>query len=92
MEALNVAFLVVGIVLIGLGYARGRGPYARMRALEASAENVRRYESWRGGHRGPGPGASGADLMHEQLRRETRRWTGLAILGFLLVFAAFLIR
>ncbi|HEV8516566.1 MAG TPA: hypothetical protein VGQ47_02870 [Candidatus Limnocylindrales bacterium] len=91
MSALNLLLLAAGIALIAIGYLRGRGPYERMRALEATTENIRRYETWRGGRSDPG-GGTAAELMHVELRRQVRRWTGLAIAGFVLVFAGFLIR
>jgi hypothetical protein len=92
MSFVNITLLLTGIGLIALGYARGRVPYARMRELEATADNLRRYETWRGGRGEPEGGPSGADLMREQLRRQVRRWATVALLGFILVFFGFFIR
>jgi hypothetical protein len=88
----NIVLLALGIGLIAVGYARGRAPYARMRQLEATTDNLRRYETWRGGRGEPEGGPTAADLMREELRRQVRRWATVALLGFILVFFGFFIR
>jgi hypothetical protein len=94
MGPLNLALWIGGIALIVIGYSRARGPYARLRALQATDENLRRYESWRGGRRGPDDAGAvtGADVMRGELRRQVQLWAALAIVGFVLVFAGFALR
>jgi hypothetical protein len=91
MGPLNLALWAGGIALIIIGYSRARGPYARLRALQATDENLRRYENWRGGRRAPDEpgGATGADVMRGELRRQVQLWAAVAIVGFVLVFAGF---
>ena len=94
MSALNLALWLAGIALIAVGYARARGPWARLRALEATAENLRRYDSWRGGPRPPDEpvGVTGADVMRGELRRQVQLWLAVAALGVVAVFAGFALR
>ena len=90
MELVNVALWVLGIALIAVGYLRAKGPWARYQGLKSQQDNVARYEAWRGGVRDGG--TSGATVMMEMARREARLWGAVAIVGFVLVFAGFLLR
>ena len=91
MGAINLVLLAVGAALIALGYTRARIPWRRYQALKAQEANIARYEGWRGTRlRDDGPSA--ADLMADELRTRARIWIGIAIAGFVLVFAGFAIR
>ena len=90
MAPLNIALWLAGVVLIGVGYARARGPWARYQALKAQDANVARYESWRGGVRNDS--ATGASVAMAVLRRQAQIGAAIAIAGVVLVFLGFLIR
>jgi hypothetical protein len=90
MGVLNLVLWVAGIGLIAYGYTRAKGPWQRYQALKEQDANVARYESWRGGVRDNSP--SGASVAMEMLRRQARIGAGIAIVGFVLVFAGFLLR
>jgi uncharacterized membrane protein len=90
VELVNVALWVLGIALIAIGYLRAKGPWARYQGLKSQQDNVARYEAWRGGVRDGG--TSGATVMMDMARREARLWGAVAIVGFVLVFAGFLLR
>jgi hypothetical protein len=87
---LNIALWIGGVVLIAIGYTRGRGPYARYQALKAQDANVARYEAWRGGVRDDGK--TGASVAMAILRRQTQVAAAIAIAGVVLVFLGFFIR
>jgi hypothetical protein len=89
----NLALLGIGIAVMAYGIARVRGPYRRLASLQATDENLRRYEDWRGGRRRlDAPGETGADVMRQVLRDQVRRWGLVAAAGLLLVFLGFFIR
>jgi uncharacterized membrane protein len=90
MELVNVGLWILGIALIAIGYLRAKGPWARYQGLKSQQDNVARYEAWRGGARDGG--TSGATVMMDMARREARLWGAVAIVGFVLVFAGFLLR
>ena len=90
MNALNIALWLGGIVLIAIGYTRARGPWSRYQALKAQDANVARYEAWRGGVRDDG--ATGASVAMAILRRQAQVAGAIAIAGFVMVFAGFLLR
>ena len=90
MGPLNIALWLAGVILIGVGYARARGPWARYQALKEQDANVARYESWRGGVRADS--ATGASVAMAILRRQARIGAAIAIVGVVLVFLGFLIR
>jgi len=87
---LNLALWIGGVVLIAAGYQRARGPWARYQHLKEQDANVARYESWRGGARDTS--TSGASVAMEMFRRQARTGAAIALLGFVLVFAGFLVR
>jgi hypothetical protein len=87
---LNIALWLAGVVLIGVGYARARGPWARYQVLKEQDANVARYESWRGGVRNDS--ATGASVAMVILQRQARIGAAIAIVGVVLVFLGFLIR
>jgi hypothetical protein len=90
MSTLSVAFLAAGVVLIAVGYARARGPWARYRALKAQDANVARYEAWRGGARDSS--TTGASVAMEILRRQARIGAAIAVAGVVLGVLGFLVR
>ena len=90
MGVLNLVLWAAGIGLIAYGYTRAKGPWQRYQALKQQDANVARYESWRGGVRDNS--RSGASVAMEMLRRQAQVGAGIAIAGFLLVLAGFLIR
>jgi hypothetical protein len=90
MTALNVALWLGGAALIVIGYTRARRPWARYQALKTQDENVARYEAWRGGVRDDS--TTGASVAMAILRRQAQTAGLIAIGGFALVFAGFLVR
>jgi uncharacterized membrane protein len=87
---LSVVLWVAGVVLIAVGYTRARGPWSRYQALKEQDANLARYESWRGGARDTS--TSGASIAMEMFRRQARTGAAIALVGFVLVFAGFLVR
>ena len=95
MSVLNIVLWVAGVALIVVGYTQARTPWQRYRSLQATDENVRRYETWRGGTRTAASrdsGVTGADVMRAHLRTRARIWALVAVAGFVLVFIGFAIR
>ncbi len=90
MGTMNLLLWGLGIALIIVGYQRARRPWAQYQALKAQDENIARYESWRGGVRDDSK--TGASVAMDLLRRQARIGGLIAIAGFVLVFAGFLIR
>ena len=90
MGPLNIALWLAGVALIGIGYSRARGPWARYQALRAQDENAARYGAWRGGIRDDS--TTGASVAMAILRRQAQVGVGIAIVGVVLVFLGFLIR
>ena len=90
MSALNIALWVAGAVLIVVGYTRARVPWSRYQALKAQDQNVARYEAWRGGVRDDS--TTGASVAMAILRRQAQTAGLIAVAGFVLVFAGFLVR
>lgn len=84
---MNVALWLAGVVLIAAGYLRARDPWRRYQALKEQDRNVARYEAWRGGLRDPG--ATGASVAMQVLRRQARDGAIIAVIGFVLVVAGF---
>ena len=93
MVLLNVALWLAGVALIVFGAMTIRRPLARLRDLEATQANLRRYDSWRGGRRtAVDPGVTGADIMRQVLRAQIRKWAVVIAAGVVLVIAGFAIR
>jgi hypothetical protein len=90
VSPVGLALLAAGIALIGLGYSRARGPWQRYQALKTQDENTARYEAWRGGIREDSK--TGASVAMEILRRQARTGAAIALVGFFLVVAGFLVR
>ncbi len=90
MDLASLVLWAGGIALIAIGYRRARSPWSRYRSLKAQDANVARYESWRGGIRDDS--RTGASVAMEVLRRKARIGGAVAVIGFVLVFAGFLIR
>jgi hypothetical protein len=90
MGVLNLALWIGGVVLIVIGYTRAKRPWARYQALRTQDANVARYEAWRGGVRDES--TTGASVAMAILRRQAQTAGLIAIAGFVLVFAGFLVR
>ncbi len=91
MGPINLACWGLGVVLIALGYVRGRGPWARYQEMKAQEANIARYEGWRGSRlRDDGPSA--ASLMADRMRRKAQIAGLAAVAGFVLVFVGFALR
>jgi hypothetical protein len=90
MGVINLVLLASGVVLMGLGYSRARGPWTRYQALREQDRNVARYEAWRGGIRDHSP--TGASVAMQMLRRQAQVGAAIMIVGFGLVLAAFAIK
>jgi len=85
-----VVLWVGGVALMAIGYSRARGPWARYQDLKSQAENVARYEAWRGGLREGG--RTGAQVAMEMFRRQAQVGALIAVAGFVCVFLGFLFR
>jgi hypothetical protein len=90
MGPVNLLLWGAGVVLVIVGYTRGRGPWARYQALKAEDANIARYESWRGGLRNNE--TTGASVAMSMLRRQAQVGGAIAIAGGVLIFLGFLIR
>jgi hypothetical protein len=87
----NLIFWGLGVILIGSGYLRARGPWARYQDLKAQQANIERYEGWRGSRlRDDGPSA--ASIMAREMLRRAQVGGLVVIGGFLLVFVGFAVR
>jgi hypothetical protein len=94
MPWLSVVLWAAGIVLVLVGALRANAVWTRLSALDALADNARRYEGWRGGRSSAtaSEGTTGADVMRDLLRRRLYLWGGIALVGVALVLAGFAIR
>jgi hypothetical protein len=89
----NLILWATGTVLVALGYLRARGPWQRYQALKAQQANVDRYDAWRGrASATAASGPSGAEIAMAMYRRQTQIWAGVAVLGFVVLVAGFVIR
>ena len=91
MTLVNIALWMGGIALMALGYTRARTPLARYQALKDQDANASRYNAWRGGVRDD-PSATGASVAMAMLRRQAQTGIAIAVVGFVLVLAGFLIK
>ena len=90
---LNLALWIGGVALLVGGAMAVRRPLARYRELQATEANLRRYDSWRGGHRGAvDTGVTGADIMRGHLRSTVIRWGAVIAAGIVLIVAGFVVR
>ena len=90
MGILNLVLWGAGVVLILVGFARARGPYARYQALKEQDANVARYEAWRGGTRSTSD--TGASVAMQVLRRQAQIGAAIAVVGIVLVVLGFVVR
>jgi hypothetical protein len=90
MNAAGLGLVVVGLALIVFGFVRTRGPYARLRALQAQDANVARYEAWRGGLRDDSK--AGASVAMAILQRQVRLGAGIGLIGVAAIFVGLLVR
>jgi hypothetical protein len=84
MTPAGAVLVVVGLGLIVVGYLRTRGPYARLRSLQAQDANVARYEAWRGGIRDDSK--TGASVAMAMLQRQVKIGAGIGLIGIAAVF------
>ena len=89
MGILNLALIAAGVVVMALGYARARGPWARYQSLKAQEANIARYESWRGGLRDAG--TTGASVAMDLARSQARMGAIIMGVGFAITIAGFLV-
>jgi hypothetical protein len=87
MGMVNFSLFGAGAALLVVGLLRGRGPWARYRALKEQDANVARYEAWRGGLRDDGP--TGASVAMDILRAQVRSAAIIGGIGVLLLIAGF---
>jgi hypothetical protein len=90
MGPINLLLWVGGVALMAIGYSRARGPWARYQELKSQAENVARYDAWRGGMRESGK--TGAQVAMDLSRRQAQVGAVIAIAGLVCVFLGFLVR
>ena len=90
MGPLSLALVAGGVALIVVGAIRARDPYRRYMALREQDANIARYEAWRGGSRPESK--TGASVAMDVLRRRAQIGAGIAIAGFVLVVAGFVVR
>ena len=91
MGPINLVLWIGGAVLVWLGYARARGPWARYQDLKAQDANVARYAAWRGGVRGD-RGTTGASVAMAILRRQVQLGVVIAVAGLVAIVVGFVIR
>jgi len=84
MTPAGVLLVVVGLGLIVFGFVRTRGPYARLRELQAQDANVARYEAWRGGVRDDSK--TGASVAMAILQRQVKVGAGIGLIGIAAIF------
>jgi hypothetical protein len=91
---INLALWISGVVLLAVAVASVRQPLARIRELDATDANLRRYEDWRGGRRTAVPRAevTGADILRAHLRGRLTRWAIVGAVGVALIVAGFAVR
>jgi hypothetical protein len=88
MGPVNLICWGLGVVLIGSGYLRARGPWVRYQDLKAQQANIERYEGWRGTRlRDEGPSA--ASIMAQEMLRRAQVGGLVVLAGLALVFAGF---
>lgn len=90
MSPLGLVLAAVGVLLLVVGLARARRPWARYRELRAQDENIARYEAWRGGVRDDAK--TGASVAMAILRRQAFIGAGIAAVGAVLVLVGFAVR
>ena len=84
MTPVGVLLVVVGLALIVFGFVRTRGPYGRLRELQAQDANVARYEAWRGGVRDDSK--TSASVAMAILQRQVRVGAGIGLIGIAAIF------
>jgi hypothetical protein len=90
MTPLGWVFVVIGLVMIVIGYLRTREPYARLRQMRAQDANVARYNAWRGGVREPSE--PGSEPTAAALQRQVRLGAGLGLIGIAVIFTGLVMR
>jgi hypothetical protein len=89
---LNVALWVGGLGLLALGIVMIRDPLARLRALQVTEANLRRYDDWRGSRLVDDGTRTGADEMKDHLRSRVRLWGIVIAAGIVLLVVGFVAR
>jgi len=90
MGILNIVLWIAGAALIGFGWTRFRGPWARYQALKEEDANVSRYNAWRGGVRDDS--TTGASVAMEVFRRQMTIAGAVMAVGIVLLVLGFAIR
>ena len=90
MGILNIVLWIAGVALIGFGWTRFRGPWARYQALKEEDANVSRYNAWRGGVRDDS--TTGASVAMEVFRRQMTIAGAVMAVGIVLLVLGFAIR
>ncbi len=90
MSPAGAVLVVIGLGLIVYGFSRTRGPFARLRALQAQDANVARYEAWRGGVRDDSK--TGASVAMAILQRQVRVGAAIGLAGVAAIFVGLLLR
>jgi len=86
MDPLGLALILVGIVAVVLGAWRIREPLATVRRLDETAENLERYDTWRGRDTSvQAEGPTGADEMRAYMRGRVTLWGVLIGVGVVLI-------
>lgn len=92
MEPVGLALILVGCAAVALGALRIRGPLATIRRLDATAENLQRYDTWRGRDTTVQPdGPTGADEMRVYMRKRVILWGALIGAGIVLIVTGLLV-
>lgn len=92
MDAIGLVLIVVGLIEVGAGVMRIRGPLARIRQLDETAANLQRYEMWRGKQTGvQADGPTGADEMRAQMRQRVIIWGVVMVSGAVLILVGLLL-
>jgi hypothetical protein len=92
MSLTNIAFWLLGVALVAIGYTRARGPWSRYQALKEQQANVDRYEAWRGGLRPQDDGPTGASVAMAELRRQAQLAGVLVFVGVVMLFLGFYLK
>jgi hypothetical protein len=92
MSLTNIAFWLLGVALVAIGYTRARGPWSRYQALKEQQANVDRYEAWRGGLRTQDDGPTGASVAMAELRRQAQLAGVLVFVGVVMLFLGFYLK
>jgi hypothetical protein len=89
---LNLVLWGGGLALLAVGILMIREPLGRLRALQETEANLRRYDDWRGTRLVDDGARTGADEMKDQLRSRVRLWGAAIVAGIVLLIVGFVVR